>query len=130
MEIFNQQLIEKYIKELTIIWKEFITLDYHKDRDLKFYITENWIYGELPTYTVNHYGYNAIDFEIECETFEKARLELLKFLVKILKEEKQFAINVINTPDNRDESQLIQYKYISNVSLDKYEEQINKNILK
>lgn len=72
----NNQLIIK----LTKLWYTLL-VDHHKDKDCHFYINKVYSYGELPIYSVEHWGYIIGDFESEeFNTLEEAEQYLIKQL--------------------------------------------------
>lgn len=77
----------KKIQELGADWYELIGKVHHKDRDCHFHISTYWSYGEGPKYRVEHFGYVADDYVIECATYDEAVDRLVLLLQRIIKGE-------------------------------------------
>lgn len=74
--------LEEEIVKLTQIWQYFVGQDHHKDRDVHWYITQYYSYGDKPYFQARHYGYIANDFEgTKCTTLEEAQEELRDTLI-------------------------------------------------
>ena len=90
------------IKRLTALWYEIVSLDHHKDKDCHWYITEQWSYGNYPTYHVEHYGYVLDDISRKTDTREKAEIVLIRLIKDAIDEQKKWAERVLKNPDNED----------------------------
>ena len=88
------------ITRLTDLW--FKCLDYHKDRDCHWYITQVWSYGQEPYWEVRHYGYVYQEVSISCKTYEEALFALISTIKDAFWEEVEHAENVMSDPDGWD----------------------------
>ena len=115
--INTHQQNKREITRLTKIWYEYVSNDHHKDRDCHFYISKTWSYGNKPKYIVEHFGYIGEECNIECNSFQKAHKILLEQLVKMIKQEQEWAKTVKKNPDEWDSLQNKQAEYILGVKL-------------
>jgi len=69
------------ISSLNEIWYDACCVDYHKDRDCHFYITQSFSYGDTGKWSVSHYGYiNSHYQETEWETYVECQVELIELI--------------------------------------------------
>ena len=88
------------LRKLTQKWYKLVNLDHHKDRDCHFYINEVWSYGSAPIWRVEHFGYVADEFSVDCATYEEAQNELISRIKDMFKEEAKWANSVLATKEN------------------------------
>jgi hypothetical protein len=103
---------QEEIKRLTALWFEIVSLDHHKDKDCHWYITEQWSYGDYPTYHVEHYGYVLDDISRETDTREKAEIVLIGLIKDAISKQKKWAERVLRNPDDEDKCNIENAKSI------------------
>ena len=82
------ELIEE-ITKLTDEWYTLIGPDHHKDRDCHWYVETKWSYGQLPRYTVQHWGYILDEINETWSTYEQALSRLKELLTREIEEYKK-----------------------------------------
>lgn len=101
------------IVELSKLWYKIISIDHHKDRDCHWYITQDFAYGEKPSYLVSHTGY-IFDEEIDRKfaSYPAAVHFLEDTLQKAISKERSWAENVVKNPKQYDDWQVVNAKEI------------------
>jgi len=87
----DKQQVFKEILELSEKWYDYVGQDHHKDRDCHFYIQQNWSYGQIPKWTVEHYGYVYGEWDLgPYNYYVDALMALRDKLVKMHKEREKW----------------------------------------
>ena len=103
--VHNPSEVFDYSKtlKLTELYYRLVSLDHHKDRDCRWYITQVWSYGEPPVWIVQHYGYCYKKVEWTCDTYEDALEVLESHLTDAIANDVEWAERVIATPSDWDD---------------------------
>lgn len=95
---------------LTKIWYEIVSLDHHKDRDCHWYITEEFSYGNVPVFSVEHYGYCYDEVIQEFKRYGEAVKFLLQTIKSAIRAEQIWALDVIEMPKGWDKVDITRAK--------------------
>jgi hypothetical protein len=97
---FNKMTNLEKINKLNEIWYNACCVDYFKDRDCHFYITQTFSYGGNGKWTVQHYGYiNHKYEETTWDSYEECQIELIKLLQDSIIRELEFYLEHYGDPD-------------------------------
>lgn len=95
--------MERDVARMVEFWCKLVSLDHCKTRDMYFYIHKTWAYGNEPTYQADHSGYVAHEWSgPRRSTYGEALRDLHDFLVRIIGEQKAWALSVVDDPDEQD----------------------------
>lgn len=102
----------KEINRLTKFWYEYVSGDHHKDQDCHWSIEKRWSYGRKPYWLAFHWGYVFDGGEIRAKSYKKALKVLIGLLHRAVNEQKEWAKQVLEEPEEYNELQIKKAKAV------------------